>query len=80
MKLGTTLFLAAGLAALSACGGGAETNTATNNATDELYNVPADDLGSENLLGNEADANLAVDANLVVDANAVATENAANGL
>lgn len=79
MKLGTTLFLVAGLAALSACGGGAETNTATNTAADELYNVPADDLGAENLLGNEADANLAVDANLVVDAN-VATESTANGL
>jgi outer membrane protein assembly factor BamD (BamD/ComL family) len=82
MKLASTLFLVAGLAALSACGGGAETNVATNNSADELYNLTDEDLGGENLLdanavlGNEADANLAAPA---TDANAAA-ETTSNGL
>lgn len=81
MKFASTLFLAAGLVALSACGGGAETNVAANNSSDELYNLTDEDLGSENLLdanavlGNELDANLAAPA----DAN-LTTENASNGL
>lgn len=82
MKFASTLFLAAGLVALSACGGGAETNVATNNSADELYNLTDDSLGDANLidanavLGNEVDANLAA---APADANAT-TENASNGL
>ncbi|MDQ8758362.1 hypothetical protein RCO27_19200 [Sphingosinicella sp. LHD-64] len=82
MKLASTLFLAAGLVALSACGGGAETNVAANNTADELYNLTDEDLGGDNLLdanavlGNAADANLAAPP---VDANATA-ENVSNGL
>lgn len=53
MKLVSTAILAAGLVALSACGGGTEENVAANNASDELFNVAPDDLGDENLLGNE---------------------------
>jgi hypothetical protein len=54
MRSISTAFLAAGLVALSACGGGGEENAAANNLTDEAYNVAPDDLGDENLLGNEA--------------------------
>jgi predicted lipoprotein len=66
MKLVSTALLAAGMMALSACGGGAE-NVAANNVVED-YNL-TEDLGNESLLGNEVDAN-AVDAN-AVDANAV---------
>jgi hypothetical protein len=52
MKLVSTALLAAGLAALSACGGGEE-NVAADNAAEDLYNVAPDDLGADNLLGNE---------------------------
>ena len=52
MKLVSKALLAAGLVALSACGGGEE-NVAANNTVDELYNVAPDDLGAEDLLGNE---------------------------
>ncbi len=52
MKLVSTAFLAAGLAALSACGGGEE-NVAADNAAEDLYNVAPDEGGSDNLLGNE---------------------------
>jgi len=69
MKFVSTVLLAAGLAALAACGGAAE-NTAANNVAEEIYNVAPDDLGGENALGNDA-----LDA---VDANASA-ENAASG-
>ena len=74
MKLVSTALLAAGMMALSACGGGAEENVAANNVAED-YNL-TEDLGSENLLGNEADAN-AVDLN-AVDANA-ADANASAG-
>jgi hypothetical protein len=73
MKLLSTALLAAGLVALSACGGGATStdNAADVNAADESLNVPADDLG--NLSDVPVDAN-AVDANAAdaaaVDANA----------
>ena len=52
MKLVSKALLAAGLAALGACGGGEE-NVAATNAGDDLYNVAPDDLGAENLLDNE---------------------------
>ena len=45
--------LAASLALLAACGGGAEQNVAANNASDELYNLAPDDLVADNLVGNE---------------------------
>ena len=64
MKLVSTAILAAGLVALSACGGGAETNVAANNTSDALYNVAPDDLGTEldnELLGNEAATNVGAD-------------------
>jgi predicted lipoprotein len=73
MKLVSTALLAAGMMALSACGGGEE-NVAANNVAED-YNL-TEDLGSENLLGNEVDAN-AVDLN-AVDANA-ADANASAG-
>ena len=71
MKTFAKAALAASLALLAACGGGAEQNAAANNASDELYNLAPDDLVADNLVGNEAldngaDANLA----LPVDENA----------
>ncbi len=71
MKLVSTALLAAGLAALAACGGAAE-NTAPNNVAEEVYNVAPDDLGAENALGNEA-----VDVNAGAD-NASANASAEN--
>ena len=65
MKLLKAALLAAGLAALAACGGAED--TAANNIVEDVSNVAADDLGAdENLLGNEslgneADANAAAD-------------------
>jgi hypothetical protein len=53
MKIISTAFLAAGLVALSACGGGGEENSAANNISTEDYNLSADGLTSDNLLGNE---------------------------
>ena len=54
MKLVSKALLAAGLVALSACGGGAEENVAANNTGEDLYNVAPDDLTVDNaLLGNE---------------------------
>jgi poly-gamma-glutamate capsule biosynthesis protein CapA/YwtB (metallophosphatase superfamily) len=77
MKRISTVLLAAGLAALSACGGGAETNVAANNSSDALYNVVPEDL---NLLGND----LVLDNGLgdlnAVDANAVDANSTTNGL
>ena len=77
MKLLSTALLAAGLVALSACGGAAE-NTVANNVADEVYNVAPDDLGGDNLLGNEALGNEAADLNAGTD-NA-STENEAGNV
>ena len=77
MKRISTVLLAAGLVALSACGGGAETNVAANNSSDALYNVVPEDL---NLLGNDVlldDAGTDLNA---VDANAAVTNGTTNGL
>lgn len=77
MKRISTAILAAGLVALGACGGGAETNVAANNSSDALYNVVPEDL---NLLGNDVlldDTGTDLNA---VDANAAATNGATNGL
>ena len=52
MKILTTALLAAGLVALSACGGGDE--KAANNVAAETYNVAPDELGNDTLLTNEA--------------------------
>ena len=81
MKLVSTPLLIAGLAALSACGGAAEENSAANAAGDDLYNVATEDLTGDNglgddlgnvSLGNEADAgNLSESGNLV-DTNSTA--------
>jgi ABC-type glycerol-3-phosphate transport system substrate-binding protein len=54
MKILSTALLAAGLVALSACGGGATNDSAANNVSEEVYNVAPDDLGTENGLGNES--------------------------
>ena len=51
MKILSTALLAAGLVALSACGGGEE--KAANNVAAETYNVAPEDLGNDTLLGNE---------------------------
>ena len=73
MKLVSTALLAAGMMALSACGGGGAENVSANNVVED-YNL-TEDLGNESLLGNEAVGN-EVDANAVdtnaVDANASA--------
>lgn len=59
MKLLSKALLAAGLAALGACGGGTENvaanivNTVDNGVGDEVYNVAPDDLVADNTLGNE---------------------------
>ena len=53
MKFGSTALLLAGLATLSACGGGAEENSAANAAGDDLYNVASEDLTLDNGLGND---------------------------
>jgi hypothetical protein len=76
MKILSSALLAAGLVALSACGGGAE-NSAANNVGDEVYNVAPDDLGGDNLLGNDALGNEAADANASAGN---ATDNAAGNL
>ena len=79
MKILSKALLAAGLVALSACGGGAEENTAaTNVGTEDLYNVAPDDLGTENVLGNETLGNdlgleNSVDTNTGAEANATET-------
>ena len=76
MKILSTALLAAGLVALSACGGGAE-NVAANNVSEEVYNVAPDDLGADNGLGNDAADLNAVDAN-AADANAADANAAGN--
>ncbi len=63
----STALLAAGLVALSACGGGEAESEAANNVVVEDLNV-GDDLSDPNLLGEEAAGN-EVDLN-AVDANA----------
>ena len=74
MKILSTALLAAGLVALGGCGGG---DSAANNVTTDTYNVAPDDLGTENLLGNETLGNDVLDANLAVD-NAVTTDTTTN--
>ena len=51
MKILSTAVLAAGLVALSACGGGR--NDAANNVAADTYNVAPDDLGNGLDLGND---------------------------
>ena len=53
MKLLSTALLAAGLVALSACGGEAEENVAANTAVDDLYNVTEEPLTLDNGVGND---------------------------
>ncbi len=78
MKLGSKALVAAGLLALSACGGGAEENTAANAAEEDLYNVGTEDLTLDNglgndlgnvSLGNEADAGNLSDSGNLTDSN-----------
>lgn len=71
MKLLSKALLAAGLVALSACGGDAEENVAANTAVDDLYNVTEepltldDGLGNDlgNLTGNDSDVGNVTDTN-----------------
>ena len=77
MKRISTVLLAAGLAALGACGGGAETNVAANNASDALYNVVPED---PNLLGNDVVLDNGLGELNAVDANAVDANSTSNGL
>ena len=65
MKLMSTALLAAGLMALSACGGGSE-NKAANTIVEDV-NVVEDNLSDENLLGTDTlgnDSGNAVDTNV----------------
>ncbi len=78
MKSVSTALAAAGLLALSACGGGSDTSAANNNV--ETVNVGADDLTvtDANALGTDANALGADSGNLsnAVDANATVADNA----
>jgi hypothetical protein len=75
MKLSSTALLAAGLVALSACGGGAENNVAANAA--EEVNLETETLVDDNAVLNEGDLNAGADANAVSNAGENAAENAA---
>jgi hypothetical protein len=74
MKILSTTLLAAGLLSLTACGGGAANNTASNTATNEL--PPIENVADANALpplDANAPATAPVDANAAgnaVDANA----------
>ena len=71
MKILSSALLAAGLFALSACGGG---NTqAANNVAADTYNVAPDELGNEAVPGNEAVSNETTNV-----ADNAATENVTN--
>ena len=72
MKILSTALLAAGLVALGGCG-----DSAANNVTTDTYNVAPDDLGTDNLLGNETLGNDVLDANLTAD-NALTTDTTTN--
>lgn len=66
MKILSTALLAAGLVALSACGGG--DSAANNVVADDTLNVAPDDFGNDVLLGNETLGNdTGLDANLATD-------------
>ena len=69
MKILSTALLAAGLMALSACGGGSE-NKAANTVVEDV-NLVEDNLADENLLGTDTLGNEA--------GNAVETNVAENG-
>ena len=80
MKLVSTALLAAGLVALSACGGGATENVAVNNSGEELYNLTEEDLGTDNLSANEATGNEAeADANASTESGENAASENASG-
>ncbi len=72
MRFISTAFLAAGLVALSGCGGAAEQDVVANDGGDELYNLAPADLESETTL-NELDTNLVLDNGTAEE---TATENA----
>ena len=76
MKILSSALLAAGLFALSACGGGS--TEAANNVTADTYNVSPDELGNEAVLGNETFGNEALsnEATNVADNSAANTTNA----
>ena len=65
MKMLSTALLAAGLVALSACGGGDD--NAANNVAAETFNVAPDDLGNDVLLTNETLGNDVLVENVTTD-------------
>jgi hypothetical protein len=79
MKRVSTGLLLTGLAALSACGGGASTaNKASNVVANDVYVVP-DDLGNDVLL-NDSGLNALGPTNAVAPGNNAATNTTGNSL
>ena len=82
MKHFSKALVAAGLLALTACGGGAEEeNAAANAAGEDLYNVAAEDLTLDNGLGNDLNVSLGNEgdsANLSESANSSESNSAEN--
>ena len=79
MKRVHTGLLLTGLAALSACGGGASTaNKASNVVANDVYVVP-DDLGNDVLL-NDSGLNAAEPTNTLAPGNAATTNTTGNSL
>ena len=68
MRRLSTVFAAAGLAALAACGSTATNNAAVADNVSDTYNVAPDDLTANDLAGNETGN--ATEANASADANA----------
>lgn len=77
MKRLSTALLAAGLIALAACGSRPANNATANIVSNDVYDVAPDDLGADNLLGNEGTGNgSGTNASAGADASSNASRNA----